>query len=117
MGRPLYQKIQQVSQIRLQMCETPRLKGVGRNPVPTLGHAEVDMGIGNDVYKAAVVVSARWQRPSFIIGADFLATHDCYLSLRQKVFTVGKQEIQCIPEGVRANHAKLNIARRMELPL
>ncbi len=38
------------------------------------------------------------------------------MSLSQKLFTIGKQEIRCIPEGVRANHAKLKIARRIELP-
>ncbi len=79
--------------------------------MPNLGHAKVDVGIGDGVYKVAVVVSARWERPNFIIGADFLATHDCDLSMCQKLFTIGKQEIQCIPEGVRANHAKLKIAR------
>ncbi len=44
MGRPLYQKIQQVSQMCLQMRETLQLEGVGGNYGPTLGHGEVDVG-------------------------------------------------------------------------
>ncbi len=86
MGRHLYQKVQQVSQMRLQTQDTPRLEGVGGNPVPTLGHADVQVGIGDGVYKATVVVSARSERPNFIIGADFIAAHNCDLSLRQKLF-------------------------------
>ncbi len=68
------------------------------------------------MYKAAVVVSARRERPNFIIGADFLAAHNCDFSLCQKLFTIGKQEIQCIPENIRANCAKLKVARRTQLP-
>ncbi len=83
----------------LQMRETPRLEGVGGNPVPTLGHAEVDVVIGDGVYKAAVVVSARRERPNFIIGADFLATDDCDLSLHQNLSYHWETEIQCITEG------------------
>ncbi len=116
MGRPLYQKVQQVSQLRLQMQDTPRLEGVGGNPVPSLGHAAVQVGIGDGVYKATFVVSARRERPNFIIGADFLAGHNCDLSLRQKLFIIGKQEIQCIPENIRANYAKVKVARRIQLP-
>ncbi len=56
-GRPLYQKIQQVSRLRLQMQDTPQLEGVGGNPVPTLGHTMVGVGIGDGVYKATVGVS------------------------------------------------------------
>ncbi len=98
------------------MQDTPRLKGVGGNPVPTLGHTTVRVGIGNGVYKATVVVSARKERPDFIIGADFLATHNCDLSLRRNLFTIGEQKIQCIPENIRANSAKLKVARRIQLP-
>ncbi len=65
----------------------PRLEGVGGNPVPSC--AEVEVGIAAGVYKAPVVVSARKERPNFIIGADFVAAHDCNLSLKHKVFTVG----------------------------
>ncbi len=106
MGRPLYHKVQQVSQMRLETQDTPRLKGVGGNPVPTLGHADVQVGIGDGVYKATLVVSARRERSNFIIGADFLAAHNCDLSLLQKLFTIGKQEIQCIPENMRPSQAK-----------
>ncbi len=116
MGRPLYQKMQQVSWLRLQMQETLRLKEVGGNPVPALGHTTVGVGIGDSVYKATVVVSARKERPNFIIGADFLAVHNCDLSLRQKLFTIGEQKIQCIPENIRANSAKLKVARHIQLP-
>ncbi len=116
MGRPLYQKVQQVSHLLLQTQDTPRLEGVGGNPVPTLGHTTVGIAIGDGVYKATVVVSARKERPNFIIGADFLAAHNCDLSLRQKLFTIGEQKIQCIPENVRANSAKLKVARGIQLP-
>ena len=68
----------------------PRLEGVGGNPVPTLGSAKVEVGIASGVYNTPVVVSARKERPNFIIGADFLFTHDCDLSLKQKLFTVGE---------------------------
>ncbi len=49
------------------------------NPDPTLGCAEVEVGIGSGVYKALVVVSARKEWADFIIGAGFLAAHDCDL--------------------------------------
>ena len=71
------------------MQETRRLKEVSGNPVPTLGHTEVEVRIGNGVYKATVVVSTRKERPNFIFWADFLAAHKCDLSLRQKLFTIG----------------------------
>lgn len=45
--------------------------------MPTFGHAEVNVEIGTGVYKAALVVSAYSERSNFIIGADFLAAHDC----------------------------------------
>ncbi len=38
------------------------------------------------------------------------------LSLREKLFLVGKQKIECIPEKARVKHAKLKLARRVELP-
>ncbi len=60
--------------------------------------------------KTPVVVSARKERPNFIIGADFLAAHDCDLSLRQKLFTVGEHKVECIPEQVRVSHARLKLA-------
>ncbi len=116
MGWPLYQKVQHVSQMRLEMQDTPRLEGAGGNPVPTLGHADVQVGIEDGVYKATVVVSAWRESPDFIIGADFLAAHNCDLSLCQKLFNIGKQEIQCIPENIRANYTKLKVARRIQLP-
>ena len=47
----------------LQMQDTSRLEGVGGNPVPTLGPSTVGVGIGNGVYKAIVVVSARKEGP------------------------------------------------------
>ncbi len=71
------------------MQETPQPEGVGGNPVPTLGHAEVGVGIGNGMYKAAVVVSAQKERPNFIIGANFLAAHNCDLSLCQNSLLLG----------------------------
>ncbi len=42
--------------------------------------------------------------------------HNCDLSLHQKLFTIGEQEIQCIPENIQANHAKPKVARRIQLP-
>ena len=77
-------------------------------------HVEVRIAAG--VYKTPVVVSARKERPSFVIGADFLSAQDCDLSLRQKLFTVGRNGVQCLPEGVRSSHARLKLARRVELP-
>ena len=116
MGRPLFQKVLQVSRLPLQTQDMPRLEGVGGNPVPTLGHTMVGVGIGDGVYKATVVVSARKERPNFIIGADFLAAHNCDLPLCQKLFTIGEQKIECIPENIRANSARLKVARRIQLP-
>ncbi len=68
-------------------------------PHANLRTNEVDVGIRTGVYKAAVV-SAWRERPNFIIGAKFLATNSCELSLHQKLFTIGEYEMQCIPEGV-----------------
>ncbi len=114
MGRPLYQKVQQVS-LCVSKGKTPQLEGVGGNPVPTLGHTTVGVGIRDGVYRATVV-SARKERPNFIIGADFLAAHNCDLSLHQRLFTIGEEKIQCIPENIRANSAKLKVARHIQLP-
>ncbi len=118
LGRPLYQKIKQLKQLTLQTQETPRLEGVGGNSVPTLGHAEVEVGVGTGKYKAAVVVSACKERPNFIIGADFLGAHNCDLSFCQKLFTVGEQQVRCVPEHAKATRAKLKLARarRVEVP-
>ncbi len=62
------------------------------------------------------MVSAQRERPNFIIGADFLSAHDCDLSLREKLFLIGEQKIECIPEKARVKHAKLKLARHVELP-
>ncbi len=113
---PLYQKIKQCKELTLPTQETPRLEGVGGNPVPTLGHAEVEVGVGTGKYKAAVAVSTRIERPNFIIGADFLGVHNCDLSLCQKLFTIGEQQVRCVPERTKATHAKLKLARHVEVP-
>ncbi len=111
MGHPLYEKIQKLRPLRLQMREMPRLEGVGGNPVPTLGSNEVDVDIGAGTYKATVMVRARRERPNFIIGADYLSTHDCDLSLREKLFLIEEQKIECIPEKARVKHAKLKASK------
>ncbi len=116
MGWPLYQTVQQVRALKLQTHNMPRLEGVGGNPVPTLGCAEVEVGIAARVYKTPVVVSARKKRPNFVIGADFLAVHDCDLSLNQKLFTVECNSVRCIPERVKTSHARLKLARWVKLP-
>ena len=95
---------------------SPGSEGVGSIPVPTLGCVEVEVGIAAIVYKTPVVVSAKKKRPNFIIGADFLSAHDCDLSLRQKLFTVGRKSVWCLPERVRSSHARLKLARQVELP-
>ncbi len=56
------------------------------------------------------------ERPNFFIGADFLATQDCELSLRHKLFIVGRDSVECIPEWVTASHARLKLAQQVELP-
>ncbi len=91
----------------------PRLEGVGGNPVPTLGCPEVEVRIAAGVYKTLVVVSAWKESPNFIVGADFLAAHDCDLSLRQELFTVGQDSVCCLPERVRNSYARLKQARRV----
>ncbi len=93
-----------------------RLEGVGGNPVPTLGITEMGVEIGAGTYKATVMVSARRERPNFIIGVHFLSAHDCDLSLNEKLFLIGEQKIECIPEKARVKHAKLKLARHIELP-
>ncbi len=81
--------------MRLQMHET-RIEGVGGNLVPTLWYTEVEVGIGNGVYKATVVTL-------LLVWIISVAAHNCDLSLCLKLFTIGEQDLQCIPEGVRAN--------------
>ncbi len=95
----------------------PRLKNVSGNSIPTLVCIEVEVGIAAGVYKTPVVVSARKGRPNFITGADFLAAHDCDLSLRQKLFTVGRDNVRSLPERVRISHTRLKLARPVQLPL
>ncbi len=115
-GRLWYQKVQQVRALKLQTHDMPCLGGVGGNPVPMLGCAEVEVGIAAGVYRTPMVVSARKEKQNFIIGVDFLSAHDCDLLLRQKLFTVGRDSIRCLPERVRASHARLKLARWVELP-
>ena len=74
-------------------------QSVGGNPVPTLGCAEVEVVIAAWMYKTPVVVSAMKERPNFIIGADFLSAHECDLSLRKKLFTVGKTVFGAFQKG------------------
>ncbi len=45
-----------------------------------------------------------------------MSAHDCDLSLHEKLFLIGEQKIECIPEKARVKHAKLKLARRVELP-
>ena len=45
MGWLLYQKLQQARALKLQTHDMPRFKGVGGNPVPTLGCAEVEVKV------------------------------------------------------------------------
>ncbi len=81
----------------------------GWESFPTLGCAKVEVGIAAGVYKTPVV-SARKERPNFIIGADFLAT------LREKLFKVREHKVECFPQRVRVSHVTLKLARRVELP-
>ncbi len=74
------------------------------------------MDIDTGTYKATVMFSAQRERPNFIIGADFLSAHDCDLSLHEKLFLIGEQKIECIREKARVKHAKLKLARHVELP-
>ncbi len=55
-------------------------------------------------------------KAQFIIGADFLAAHNCELSLRHKIFTMGGDSVECIPERARASHDRLKLAQWVELP-
>ncbi len=108
--------IQKLRPLHLQTREMPRLEGVGDNPVPILSSTEVGVDIGVGTYKATALVSARRERPNFIIGANFLSAHDCDLSLSEKLFLIGEQKIECIPEKARVKNSKLKLARRVELP-
>ncbi len=74
------------------------------------------MAIGAGTYQATVMASACRERPNFTIGADFLSTHDCDLSLCQKLFLIGEQKLECIPEKARVNHTKQMVAKCVELP-
>ncbi len=94
----------------------PQLEGVGGNPIPTLGSAEVSVDIGAGTYKATIMVSACREKPNFISGANFLSTHDCDLSLHEKLFLIGEQKIECITAKARVKHAKLKLAMYVELP-
>ncbi len=70
----------------------------------------------NTQIQYSLAVSARKERPNFIIEADFLAAHNSELSLCQKLLMIGEQSIQCFPEYIRANSVKLKVARRIQLP-
>ncbi len=65
-------KVPRAHTLKLQTHDIPRLDSVGGNPVPTLGCIEVEVGIAAGVYKTPVVVSARMERPNFIIGAEIV---------------------------------------------
>ncbi len=98
MGHSLYEKIQKLQPLHLKRQEMPWLEGVGGNPVPILGSAEVGVDVGARTYKATVMISACRERPNFIIGADFLSTHDCDLSLRENLFLIEEKKMECTPE-------------------
>ncbi len=61
-GRPLYQKLQQVNVLRLQKGHIPRLEGVDGYPIPTLGCAEVEAEIGAGVYMTPIIFGQRQKR-------------------------------------------------------
>ncbi len=42
--------------------------------------------------------------------------HNCDLSLCQKLFTIGEQQVRCVPQRTKATRAKLKLARRVEVP-
>ncbi len=46
MTHPLFEKIQKLRPLCLQMREMIQLEGVGGNPIPTLGSTEVGVDIG-----------------------------------------------------------------------
>ncbi len=46
MGHPFYEKIQKLRPLHLKTQKMSWLEGVGGNPVPTLGSAEVGVDIG-----------------------------------------------------------------------
>ncbi len=55
------------------------------NSVPTLGSVEVGVNMDLGTCKAIVMASEHREKPNFIIGDDFLSTHDCDL-FRLKLF-------------------------------
>ncbi len=95
----------------------PLMEEVDGNSVPTLGCAEVEVGIGAGMYVSSGGQHKEGERLNFIPGVVFPDAHDCDLSLQQKFFTVGEHKVECIPERVRVSHAKLKLARQVELPL
>ncbi len=57
----------------------------------------MEVWIGNGEYKTAVFISARRERPNLIVSADFLAAHNCDLSIHQKLFTIGNDKYSVYP--------------------
>ncbi len=62
------------------------------------------------------MVSARRERPKFIIRADFLGAHNCDLSLHQKLFTIRVHQVNCMPERAKATRTQLKLARHIKVP-
>ncbi len=62
------------------------------------------------MYKSLVLVKVRKERPNFIIATDFLSTHNCNLSHGHKLFSMGEDRVECIPERVKVSRARLKPA-------
>ncbi len=68
------------------------------------------------MHKAAGMVSARRETPNFIIGANFLITHERDLWLLQKLFMIGEHHILCTPKCAGATGARLKSSQCTKLP-
>ena len=87
MDRPLYEKIQKLRPIHLQMQEMPQLEGVGGNHVPTLGSTEVGVDIGAGSTKPLSWLVQKGKGP--ILSLDLI----CLPMIVTCLFLIGKRNI------------------------
>ncbi len=115
-GRLLYETLQAVKPLKVKQDEELHLEVIRGSTAPTLGTANVQIGIAGCRYDHEKVIGANKENRNCILGSDFFGQRDCELSLRKQQFHVGDRQVSCVPEQARTIKASLKTGQSVELP-
>ncbi len=74
----------------------------------------MEEGVGTRNHKVTFIASVQKSPP--LSSADFLAADDCDLSMHEKLFTIGKHQVKCVPEHAKVTQTKVKLDTHVELP-